>query len=196
MNGDDEWLAWERDFQGGAESGGPSAAMTLAAVRRETRRQWGGYALELLASVGLVAFYVLMMRRQRETWFVVMASANFAFAALWMGYLTHVRRGTWSAAGHDARTFVALTRARREADLRWFRFGRAITAVMLLFVAAWAPFVLRARWERYAAEPWRAVVGFGGALLIGVGVMVYQTRRIGRAGRELRALDAAGEEAG
>ncbi len=193
MSGDDEWAAWARDFQGGAESGGPSPEVTLAAVRRETRRQWGGYALELLASVGLVAFYVLMMRRQRATWFVVMASANFVFAALWMGYLTHVRRGTWSAAGRDARTFVALTRARREADLRWFRFGRAITAVMLLFVAGWAPFVLQARWAFYAAEPWRAVVGFGVAAVIGVAAMAYQTRRIERAGRELKALDAAEE---
>lgn len=193
MNDDDEWTAWARDFRG-AEGEGPSPEAMLAAVRRETRRQWGAYALEVLASVGLVAFYVLMMRRQRETWFVAMASANFVFAALWLGYLTYVRRGTWSAAGRDARSFVTLARARREADLRWFRFGRAITAVMLLVVAGWAPFVLQARWAFYAAAPWRAVVGFGGAALIGVGVMVYQTRRVDRAGRELKALDAAEAE--
>jgi len=103
-----------------------------------------------------------------------MASANFVFAALWMGCLTHALRGTWSAAGADARTFVALTRARRAAEHRWFRFSRAITAAMLLFVVGWAPFVLRARWERYAAEPWRAVVGFGVALLIDVATLVQK----------------------
>lgn len=190
---DDEWAAWARDFGGDAE-GAPSPAAVLARVRRETWKQRRAYALEVLACVFLVGFYVAMMGRQRATWFVVMASANFAFAALWLGYLTHTLRGTWSAAAADARSFLALARARRAAEHRWFRFSRGITAAMLVFVAAWAPFVLRARWERYAAEPWRAVVGFGGALAIGVAALVYQGRRIDRAARELEALDASTAE--
>ncbi len=188
MSRDDEWAAWARDFQDSGDSA-PAPEEMLSAARRATRRQWFGYALELLASVGLVAFYVVMMRRQRATWFVAMASANFVFAALWMGYLTHVRRGTWSAAGSDVRTFAALTRARRVADLRWLRFARVTTAVVLLFVAGWMPFVLRARWALYSAEPWRAVVGFGGAALIGIAVLVAQTRKLERAERDLARLD-------
>jgi hypothetical protein len=192
---DDEWAGWARDFQGSAAEGDAATpAAMLARVRRETWKQRRAYLGEALACVFLIGFYVVMMGRLRATWFVVMASANFVFAALWMGYLTHTLRGTWSAAGADARTFVALTRARRAAEHRWFRFSRAITAAMLLFVVGWAPFVLQARWERYAAEPWRAVVGFGVALLIGVAAMVHQTRRLERAGRELAALDAAAGE--
>jgi hypothetical protein len=160
----------------------------LSAARRATRRQRLGYVIELLASVGLVAFYVVMLQRQRATWFVAMASANFVFVALWMGYLTHVRRGTWSAAGSDVRTFASLTRARRVADVRWLRFARVTTAVMLLFVAGWMPFVLRARWALYSAEPWRAVVGFGVAALIGIAVLVAQTRKLARAERDLARL--------
>ncbi|MFO0626276.1 MAG: hypothetical protein U0325_11735 [Polyangiales bacterium] len=188
MSRDDEWAAWARDFQDASDAA-PAPEAMLAVARRETRRLRVGYAMELLASVGLVAFYVVMMRTQRATWFVAMASANFVFAALWMGYLTHVRRGTWSAAGSDVRTFAALTRARRVADVRWLRFARAVTAVMLLFVAGWAPFVLRARWALYRAEPWRAVVGFGVAALIGVAVLAAQTRKLARAERELARLD-------
>lgn len=190
MNRDDEWAAWARDFREGGDAAPPPEAM-LSAARRETRRQGIAYAAELLACVGLVAFYVVMMRRQRETWFVAMASANFVFVALWMGYLTHVRRNTWSAAGEDARTFAALARARRLADVRWLRFARAATAAMLLVVAGWAPFVLRARWALYSAEPWRAVVGFGLAALIGVAVLIAQSRKLDRAERALAALDDA-----
>jgi hypothetical protein len=138
MSRDDEWAAWARDFQDSSDTA-PAPEEMLSAARRATRRQRLGYAIELLASVGLVAFYVVMMQRQRATWFVAMASANFVFVALWMGYLTHVRRGTWSAAGSDVRTFASLTRARRVADVRWLRFARVTTAVMLLFVAGWMP---------------------------------------------------------
>lgn len=191
MRHDDEWAAWARDFHDSGDAA-PAPAQMLSAARRASRWQRLGYAVELLASVGLVAFYVVMLRRNRATWFVAMASANFVFAALWMGYLTHVRRGTWSAAGSDARTFTALTRARRAADVRWLRFARATTAVMLLFVAGWAPFVLRARWSLYSAEPWRAVVGFGVAALIGVAALVAQTRKLERAERDLARLDAEG----
>ncbi len=193
MSRDDEWAAWARDFRDGGDTA-PAPEQMLAAARRETRRGWLGYALELLGSVGLVVFYVVMMRWQRGTWFVAMASANFVFVALWMGYLTHVRRGTWSAAGSDVRTFAALARARRVADVRWLRFSRVTTAVMLLFVAGWMPFVLRARWDRYSAEPWRAVVGFGVAAIIGVGVLVAQTRKLERAERDLARLDAPDAE--
>jgi hypothetical protein len=107
MGRDDEWAAWARDFQDSSDTA-PAPEEMLSAARRATRRQRLGYVIELLASVGLVAFYVVMMQRQRATWFVAMASANFVFVALWMGYLTHVRRGTWSAAGSDVRTFASL----------------------------------------------------------------------------------------
>jgi hypothetical protein len=187
MSRDDEWAAWARDFQDSSDTA-PAPEEMLSAARRATRRQRLGYVIELLASVGLVAFYVVMLQRQRAAWFVAMASANFVFVALWMGYLTHVRRGTWSAAGSDVRTFASLTRARRVADVRWLRFARVTTAVMLLFVAGWMPFVLRARWALYSAEPWRAVVGFGVAALIGIAVLVAQTRKLARAERDLARL--------
>lgn len=194
MSRDDEWTEWANDFRGGDEPGAPAPAAMLARVRRETWKQRGSYAVELLACVFLVGFYLLMMRRLREGWFVAMASANFAFAVAWMGYLTHVRQGTWAAPGRDTESFLTLTRARREADLRWARFARGVTAALLVFVAGWAPFVLSARWERYSAEPWRAVVGFGGAIAIGVAVLIHHTRRIDRASRELAALDSARAE--
>lgn len=195
MSHDEEWAAWARDFQADTATGPePTPDAMLARVRRETRKQWRAYLGEVAGSVFLVGFCLVMLGRLRATWFVAMASANSVFAALWMGYMTLNFRGTWSATGSDARTFLALARARRQAEHRWFRFSRGATAVMLLFVAGWAPFVLSARWERYAAEPWRAIVGFGVALLIGVAVMVHQTRRLDRAERELRALDATSGE--
>ena len=187
MSRDDEWAAWARDFRGDPRAPSPDAM--LAAARRATRRQRLAYAAELLASVGLVAFYAVMSRRQRAPWFVALAAANFVFAALWVAYLTHVRRGTWAAAGRDTGAFTALARARCRADLRWYRFSRGVTAAMLLFIAAWAPSLLRARRALYAAEPWRAVVGFGVAAVIGLLVLRAQTRGIDRAARSLRALD-------
>ena len=84
MSRDDEWAAWARDFQDSSDTA-PAPEEMLSAARRATRRQRLGYVIELLASVGLVAFYVVMLQRQRATWFVAMASANFVFVARWKG---------------------------------------------------------------------------------------------------------------
>jgi hypothetical protein len=192
MNDELEWSRWTEDFHAPSDSvARQTPEALLARTRYETRRQLVGYVGEVLASVGLIAFYIVMMRRERATWFVALASANFAFAALWIAYLTYVRRGTWRAAGNDTRVFVELAHARAQSVLRWFRFAQMSTAAMLLFVVAWAPFMLRARWELYCAEPWRAIVGFGVAFAIATAVMVYYARRVTRAQLELHALDEA-----
>ncbi|MDB4932588.1 MAG: hypothetical protein JWM10_5072 [Myxococcaceae bacterium] len=174
------------------EDGGaaPSLAARVA-QERETAAQRRAYLTEAAASVVVVGFYGAMLLRLREPWFVALAVAHFLFVVLWMGNLTRLRRGTWSAARGDAGALLALARARRVADLRWHGFGRAATVAMLLFTLGWAPFLLRARWDRYVAEPWRAALGLGGVLAIVLAVLWYQGRRIDRAARELRALDAA-----
>lgn len=56
--------------------------------------------------------------------------------------------------------------------------------------------MLHARWVLYSAEPWRAVVGFGVAALIGIAALVAQTRTLERAARDLARLDVSGDAEG
>jgi hypothetical protein len=187
---DREWDEWRSSFATGGVAVDPGAL--VARARRETRRQALGLAAEVLVGAGAVVFYAALIVRGKATApLLVIAAVSFVFVAVWLGYLLHVRRSTWRGAGEALRPSLELTLRRRRADARWFRFVRLATAAFGLVAAAWAPFQLSAYREVYAREPWRAVVGFGGALAILVLFLVYAGRRLERARREASGLELA-----
>jgi uncharacterized membrane protein len=110
--------------------------------------------------------------------------------AVWLGYLFHVRRATWRAPAETVVEQVRLAQRRRRADVRWLVFVLRAAVVFGLVVVAWAPFVLHAGRETYLAEPWRALVGFGGIAVILAGVAWHTRRKLQRARREADEVDA------
>ena len=196
MSDDSEWNRWTEDFLDDAASASPPVApeKLVDHARRETRRMALGLAAEVVAAVGVVAFWVWVVSRRPSDTVVAMAGASFAFMVAWVAYLVHVQRSAWSSHGASVRDHMELALRRRHAEARWFTFAQAATALFGLVVAAWAPFMLRAHWALYRAEPWRAIVGFGTAFAILAACLVYYGRRRDRARREARAWAKALEE--
>lgn len=186
----DEWQQWRDDYlapAGSTPAAAPDAAALAAQVARDTRRLWLGFAGEIAGALFVVVFWAVIVAREPLPALLPMASVSVAGVVGWVGWLLYTYRGQWRPVGDTVRAHLAATLARRQAEARWFAFAQAWTALMGLAVAAWAPVIVRARWERYSAEPWRAVVGFGVAFAILAGCLVYYGRRRTRALREARA---------
>ncbi|MGA9524796.1 MAG: hypothetical protein WBV82_25280, partial [Myxococcaceae bacterium] len=134
----------------------------LERARRETRRQWRGLTVELIAGAAVAGFWVRVLWRNPPpvVWFLGLVS--IAFVLLWEVSLVRTLRGTWTGLGRSTRDFLALARARREAQLQWLRFVRACLIGAALFGAVWGPWQFFTFQQTYRSEPWRAVVGFGG----------------------------------
>ncbi len=188
----DAWQQWQDDYLGLTAQPNtlPDPAELAAQVRRETRRMWWGLVGEVVGALGVVGFWLVYLAHEPTRAILFMASVSMAGVVAWVGYLVHTFRGQWAPQGDSARAHLAATIQRRQSEARWFAFAQVWTALMGLAVTAWAPVIVRARWEFYRAEPWRAVVGFGVAFAILVGCLVYYRRRRVRALREARAWEA------
>lgn len=126
--------------------------------RRQTRL---ALLVEWLAAAAVIGFWAWQawVRPHPITYTLGVGSA--AFVVTWLVVLhRRVRVPALDEGEADA--------AARAAELvRWFTFVQRGLAAFLLFltpVSAWKAWVDRAM---YAAEPWRAVVGFGGIVVIG-----------------------------
>lgn len=197
----DEWQRWRDHYLDTAAPAPPPPATAeasnpealAAVVARDTRRLWRALAGEIAGALFVVVFWIVTLAREPLPALLPMASVSIAGVVGWVGWLVYTYRGQWRPMGDTVRAHLAATLARRQAEARWFAFAQAWTALMGLAVAAWAPVIVRARWAMYSAEPWRAVVGFGVALAILVGCLVYYGRRRSRALREARAWAALWE---
>ncbi len=120
--------------------------------------------VEWLAAAAVIGFWAWQVRTRPHpiTWTLGVGST--LFVVTWLGVLH--RRVRVPAEGE-----TASDRAVRVAELvRWFTFVQRGLVAFLVFlapVAVWKAWIDRAM---YAAEPWRAGVGFGGVLVIAAGV--------------------------
>ena len=189
---DDDWRVWMKDFSR-SDTGeiDLDPAHLASRARAETRKQWLGLLGEL--GMGALAFgiYGALIVRGTSAAVLAIAAGSFAFSVVYLARLYQARRGTWRSLGKDTRAALALTLARRRADVTWYGFLRVAIVAFGVAAAAWTPFMLSTYRDIYAAEPWRAVVGFGGAsLTLGI-LYVRAQRRLDRAREEQRALQTA-----
>ena len=163
-----------------ASLGGRDEIAKELAVRvvKDGRRISRGIAIELAAGALATGTCVWMLARSRgELVTVVLCAAILIFVGVWCTRLLTLRKGTIAAADTGLDAFIELTRRRLEDDLRWSAFSKRAMVAMSIFVVPWGVWAVVARWELYRAEPWRAVVGFGGAALVWAGCYVLVERR-------------------
>lgn len=196
---DPEWEALRALFRAespaalappGAVEPAAQVASIVARARATTRRRVLEVIAEVVASALVVAFYVHAALRGAPPVVLVMGAVSSVFVAVWLGYLFHVRRATWRAPTDTVVEQVRLARRRRHADVRWWVFVGRAAAVFGLAAVALAPFLLHAGRETYLAEPWRALVGFGGIAVILGGVLWHARRKLRAARREAEEIDA------
>lgn len=99
---------------------------------------------------------------------IVLCAGLFLFNGIWLTRLFTLRA---EEQGTPLDDFVALRRKRLELDLKWNAFARRATIGLGLALAPWAAWMAWAGRGFYAAEPWRAAVGFGGIVVILAGVL-------------------------
>lgn len=139
---------------------GISPAEATARAARLVARARVAVAVEWIAGLLVVAFWAIQIARRPVAITWVMGVGSVVFVVVWLGVLHLIIRVP--AAGTTARAFLeaAAEQARREA--RWFAFVRRSVAAFAVFLAPCAAWKFTIDRDFYAAEPWRAVVGFGG----------------------------------
>lgn len=163
---------------------GHALTMTLKA---QGRKLLVDGAAVVLSAATLTAYGIHIALRAEKTFETMTASMFLAVAAFSLVGWFHLHRGAFRASGSGTDAFLALARRRAKANLMWNRASRAGLGVFVIVVAAWMPFVLQGRAAAYAAEPWRAIVGFGTAFVI----FAFAWRKLGK---EIASAKRAYEE--
>lgn len=189
MSDDREWDEWSRLWRG-PEGDAPVPEADVAAARREVRRQFRDAAYEVSASVFLLAVAGWLVVRRAQGPVLAIAMALCVYAGVWLAWFFAVRQGSWRVVTASVAEHLALGRRRRLAAVRWARFARWCTAAWVALLAAWGPWMFLAHRAKYAAEPWRAMVGFGGAAAILAACWWWYGRKLARARQELEAFEA------
>lgn len=188
-NDDREMQAWREQWQQlGARD---DLARELASrAKRDGRRMRRAALGEVLATALSSSFCAWMLVRSRGAATVVAVTALvLLFNGAWLAQFFGARAGLFRASGDTVGAYAQLARARLDAEARWVRTAKRWTAALALALLPWAGWVAYAQRAVYAAEPWRAAVGFGGAALILAGVAWQLRRRSLRLDLERQALE-------
>lgn len=169
---------WREDWQGVADA--PPADL-IDRVRTLSRKQTRAAIGEVGASIFLVVVSAWLALRVPIAPVLALSGALLIYVGVWLTYFFTIRVGTWGAAGASVREWVERSRRLHRVDVQWARFSNACIIALAGLILVWAPWLVAARWERYRAEPWRGVVGFGTASLILVATWLWNRRKLARA---------------
>lgn len=186
---DEELLGWQAEWA--TLGGNPRFAATMVErAARDGRKLRLSAAGEVLAAVFSMAVSVGVVVRSHGALPVVFIIVVIqVFTGAWLAHFFHSRRALFDAEGRDTAGFVALTRERLEASRRWTLFGRRWMQILGALVVPWTVWMFAANAAMYRAEPWRAVVGFGGALVIFAGAYLWLAHKERATVREREALE-------
>lgn len=186
---DEELLGWQAEWAtlGGNES---FAATMVERAARDGRKLRLSAAGEVLAAVfSMVVSMGVVVRTHGALPVVAIVVVIQVFTGAWLAHFFDSRRTLFDGEGRDTAGFVALTRERLEASRRWTLFGRRWMQILGAIVVPWCVWMGAANAAMYRAEPWRAVVGFGGALVIFVGAYAWLGHKERATRREREALE-------
>lgn len=132
-------------------------------------------AVERAAAALVVAFWIWQAaaRPHPITW--LLGAASVIFVTVWVFVLPRRIRPPALTEGVEAALRDRAARAQDEAW--WYRFVQLSLATFLLVTAPLGVWKYRVDHAMYTAEPWRAVVGYGGVLLLSAGVFTVAQRR-------------------
>ncbi len=137
-----------------------------------------------LALFSVVAVPLAVAEGTRTGTMIGGIAPSLAVSAVWIVLTTlgvlHARR--WAALPLTREGLRAGLEAKRQMD------GRRPLAGLIAFFAVWAPLKLAADWSMYSAEPWRAVVGLGGFVLLAAGLWFTFDRYARTLEREISAV--------
>ncbi|MFN7700120.1 MAG: hypothetical protein ACK6CU_30960 [Deltaproteobacteria bacterium] len=187
---DDELAAWRASWQALGDTEDLAADLALRA-KRDARLLHRAAAAQVLASaLAILGASALALRSSGRPENLVLLALIALFCGVWLALFFSSRASVFASDAEGLDAFVRLTRKRLAVELRWCTTARRATAALCVALAPWGGWLLWRRWDLYAEEPWRAVVGFGGAALV-VGLVVWG---LGHRERGLREVQRRLEE--
>ncbi|HEX7666156.1 MAG TPA: hypothetical protein VF407_16630 [Polyangiaceae bacterium] len=141
------------------------------------------------AIVGIAGAVWLVARAHGSRVVLWLALALVLFFCMWLGRFFKMRRGLFRAPAESVAAFVDLTRKRLASEIEWMAFAKRSTTALGIASVVWMAWALVAHLDRYAAEPWRAVIGVGGVLAILGGLAWWIPRKHARLTSELARFE-------
>lgn len=172
-----ELATWRGEWEalGGSEH---LASELVARAAKDGKRLHRSAAAEVLAATfSSTVCAWLAVRTHGALEVVTMSGFVLLFNGAWLTHFFTMRAGLFAPSAEGVEAFVALTRKRLTTELRWARAARLWTAAIAVPMVPWCLWVFLAHREAYLAAPWRAVVGFGGVVVILAGVLLYLRNR-------------------
>lgn len=186
---DEELDAWQAEWASLGQTESFAKAIVERAAR-DGRKLRLAAASEVLAVLFSMALSIgLVVRSHGALPVVVIVVIIQLFSGVWLAHYFAERRALFAAEGNDLAGFVTLTRQRLETARRWTVFARRWMQVLGLIVVPWSGWMAFVNAPVYRAEPWRAVVGFGAALVIFAGAYAWLARKARTTVREQAALE-------
>lgn len=189
---DDEWTRLRAAWQATA----PSPGELEASVRAASRRMRVGIAVEWVAGALVVGFWLRQAVVMPHPIVFVLGGGSVVFVAVWLTML-HRTLGRAPAPTGSVRAHLHTTAELARRQERWYVFARRSLLAFCGFATLVMPWKAWVDWEMYRAEPWRAVVGFGGFFALSAAlfaVIGFMQRRAAESAARLEAAAAAYEE--
>lgn len=178
---DGELSAWQREWQELGSGDDRAAALVARASRDEARmkRAAAGEIAAVIFSSSLCVY--LDIRTNAAVPVVVLTALVLLFNGAWLMQYFSVRQDLFASSAEGVDAYIDLTRRRLSAELRWMGYARRWTIGLCVLLAPMLAWFVAYRFDAYAKEPWRAIVGIGGAVCILTGLFVWmrvKTRRL------------------
>jgi hypothetical protein len=165
-------------------------------ARRHRRRVKQRAALEVLGVLFLSAVMSwLIVRRHGDIEVVLVAAVILLFVGAWIFHFFEVHAKFFASHAGDVATFVSLTRDQLAGARKWNRFARAWLGISCALLVPWGFWTAWNHRSLYAAEPWRAVVGYGVAITVFVLSFAYNSKNERNLRREQEAFERQLEDA-
>ncbi len=161
-----EWSLWAEDFRVPHGAAIPSADEIIAQARRDARREWIAWTLQIGGTLFVIAAFLALIAQTRSAMFAALSAIVLPAFLVSFGCFVYFRPSRWSSEGSSVTAHVALAVRRRSRDHRMMRVSRAVFGFLVAAHWVWYPLFLVSRIEKFAAEPWRIVVGTAAAVLV------------------------------
>jgi hypothetical protein len=182
---DDDLDLWTEDFRQPDSLALPSTDEIVAQSGRDRRKERVEWATQIAGLTFAMTVFTWLVVSTRSTLFAVFAAVVMPILFALFAWFVILRVG---AARNDVTTVgdhVARAVRHRRVNHRLARASLAALVVLTIAFFVWLPFLTLSRVERFAAEPWRAVVGVVASIAVFGGGFAWTARSLRKTRREL-----------
>lgn len=159
-------------------------------VHKERRRLQMSFVTETLAALLVVVFWIVLWLKKvpmRQPLHAI-GAVSILFVLVWVArYLSNLKP-VWSAPAEDREMLLHYVYKRQIARVEWLSFYQRAMVGLAVVLALWTPWMFWSFRDAYMSQPWRAMVGFGGWIVILGIVFAVVNKRKQRTQKSIKVL--------